>query len=254
MSKTVIVDRRKDKKPANIIHDETEAMTDPDHGQRDDREATMPAEDIRSSHPGLYDGWRWDKDDAGRDIVVPTKDNEQQLLEFVQVFFDDRETRETLVDMDSQLPKTSDLHAGLGTALAQLRKFSTHAATSFLYGQLFNGSTNYVKSMNFVKVYQAQYDRAADKGEDSAMNAAEEKREESRAQALAAASIIDWVLDSDETMELKLDIAVHKFLLQQGEWHKNNTTTSNTQKRQRQSALDYMLNRVSQSEDEEATA
>ena len=235
MSKTVIIDRRTNKAPAKIIHNEIEAQFNRDAAQRDDREATTPEEDLaRSNHKGLPDGWRW----AG-EKVVPTTEALRDKLEAVKDFLSNREGREVEYEMIDECCSIKKLHTGVKGYYAQLKLINDYAAQGLVNSLLYNT----ISSAHFVDVYDKQIENLYDKDK---LDEIEIKQKDSMKQALAAACALDALLAKDPDCAPQVDKAVYNFLVRQGEWVKNNFGQHKTRKAVKRNTLGSLAQRTRQ--------
>jgi len=154
--------------------------------QRDDREATMPAEDLQNRSPGLPDGFRWSKTAAGKPTIVPTQDNINKLFELANDVFADREQR------DEELPPDVKMNRALNALQKQLALGNDFLASGMAYQLVRAYQAEFASAMNWVRIHAEMIERHSDNGNEAGAENSLINFESSRQQALKIAQLLDW--------------------------------------------------------------
>lgn len=226
MGKTVIIDKRTDKEiPAEertrpnraLIHDEVSHFHNRSAAERDHREVTELREELEAlkrKGSGLPDGWRY----AGSK-VVPTADALAEKVDLFQSFMADREGREANLEVTARsLSKPIDLkklRSSVKGYYAQLKHVNDYAASGFFNIQL----SNMMRSVHFYEVYEKQMAKINDVDK---IDEIEIKQSESLVQALVTASVLDALMEKDDSHVIDWKRETYNFLVKQGEWIANN--------------------------------
>lgn len=239
-------------------HNEVTAMQRDDNGQRDDREATMPREDIAPPTAQLPPGFRWmpKRDASGRPVldrrgntvmtVKPTLENIRDLTDLVTEFFEARDVREDEVGDDAQLKKLLDkLQQNLGKANQYLGGAGPAYSLAGGYAQ------QLANAVRWVDIHAQQIQRHQANGNQDGADQSLINLESSRTQALKVASLLDWCEDAGATINIQWGVTQ---ALNLAAWSIENAQQGQHRRAVQTTTRNYLYNTPTSTPEEEAEA